>query len=628
MPIEVEGPDGVVIEFPDNTPRATIQGVMAKRYPARQQTAKPAPKPPAQPSARNALAGAAGDVAAGVGNAAAAIPDLAMQGAYGIGRGLNALVGGAGSAILHAGGFNNAARGWDRAVSARDAELSRPPQLGAAVDRALPSDGSRTANVARGLTEFTAGMAIPIPAGKAPIKAPKPRPPVPTNAAREVVQTGKRAGVRVLTSDVRQPKTFMGKAAQAVGERIPFAGTGGVREAQQGERVAAVKSLLQDFGAHDATGAIDEVAADLAKTRGAAITRLTTAKNSVIQAVQGAVPVPQASKAIDDQIARLTGINADAFAPVTGKLNEFRAQLASGKTLDQIEGNRKLLGDLFKDPSLAAIAGDGQKALNAIYGPLRADMGNFIKANAGDAAFAKWQSANNQLAAMAGELSDGTFRKVLSSAEATPENVARLLFSKKPSDVARLYSNMSAAGRAKAQAAVLHQAMNKAGGFEAVSPDQFVNQVKALGRTAGVHFQAPDLARLEGLQRVLEVTKRAAQASVAPPTGVQAVPYAMGAGLTGLLGLQGGMAAGAGIGLLARAYESAPVRNALLRLGKTAAGSPREAVEMQRVITALSIVAERHMGEIGKAANGNTMPALAADPGSEQQPEQQAPLQP
>lgn len=34
MPIEVEGPDGVVIEFPDGTPQATIAGTMRKRYPA------------------------------------------------------------------------------------------------------------------------------------------------------------------------------------------------------------------------------------------------------------------------------------------------------------------------------------------------------------------------------------------------------------------------------------------------------------------------------------------------------------------------------------------------------------------------------------------------------------------
>jgi hypothetical protein len=34
MPIEIEGPDGVVYEFPDGTPQATMAGAMRKRYPA------------------------------------------------------------------------------------------------------------------------------------------------------------------------------------------------------------------------------------------------------------------------------------------------------------------------------------------------------------------------------------------------------------------------------------------------------------------------------------------------------------------------------------------------------------------------------------------------------------------
>lgn len=49
--IEVEGPDGVVIEFPEGTSPDVIKGVMAKRYGGKQ----PAPEQPAQP--RQSLAG-------------------------------------------------------------------------------------------------------------------------------------------------------------------------------------------------------------------------------------------------------------------------------------------------------------------------------------------------------------------------------------------------------------------------------------------------------------------------------------------------------------------------------------------------------------------------------------------
>ena len=50
------------------------------------------------------------------------------------------------------------------------------------------------------------------------------------------LEAAERAGVRVLTSDVRPPESFAARSAQALGERIPFAGTGPVRAAQANER--------------------------------------------------------------------------------------------------------------------------------------------------------------------------------------------------------------------------------------------------------------------------------------------------------------------------------------------------------------------------------------------------------
>ena len=50
-------------------------------------------------------------------------------------------------------------------------------------------------------------------------------------------------------------------------------------------------------------------------------------------------------------------------------------------------------------------------------------------------------------------------RNVLRSNESTPENVARLLFSKKPSEVRRLVGNLSPDGQARAQAAVINRAV-------------------------------------------------------------------------------------------------------------------------------------------------------------------------
>lgn len=427
------------------------------------------------------------------------------------------------------------------------------------------------------------GSVIPMP--KAPVKPINALAPEAAQGGKAVnaladpqgiIQAGRREGVRVMTSDVSPPKTAISKFIQKTGESIPLTGTAGPRAAQQGERVKAVENLLAEYGATEAKGAASEIAADLVATRGAAIKSLTKAKNSVIDTLPGKVPTPNASKVINEQITRLRGINEEAFAPVIAKLKNFEAQLESGLSLSQVEGNRRLLGDLFADPSLASIKGDGQKALNAIYGPLREDMGAFIKQVGGEGQFNKWKGANDRLAAMAGELDASAFKGALNKAETTPEAAAKLLFSKTPSEVKRLYKNLSPEGRTKAQSAIIYEAMTKAGGAENLSPQKFATAMKAMDDATGIFFAPADKARIDGLTRLLQATQRASEAGALPMTGAQNTIPIIGASLTGLFGGAGGLVSAGGIGVAARLYESAPVRDALLRIGRSKPGSPQE----------------------------------------------------
>lgn len=549
------------------------------------------PRQPAPRKTGNVMTNVLGGLAEGV----AGLPDLAVSG-------YNSLM---------------------RQANPHHARKAEVPLAQAGIDRYLPAreggDGARLGGQVLG------GFAVPVkgksprPGYTAPVavqraavaarQAPKAAPSVNSLAsaamghALDVVKAGKEFKVPVYRSDIKPPKTAIGKFARKTGEIIPVFGTGGMRAEQQAARTEAVSSFVKEFGEGHSDDVVAEVAKDFEATRGKAIAGFTKQKNSVIEGIEGAVPTPKAVAAIDEQITRLAGINADEYAPVIAKLESFKNQLASGKNLSQIEGNRKLLGDLFADPSLAAIKGDGQKALNAIYGPLRDDMGAFIQAKGGKDAFNRWGNANKQLAALAGELDAAAFKSTLNKIDSTPEAVAKLIFNKSPSEIKRLYGNLSAIGRNKAQSAIVLKVAEGATESGVINPQKFATAMEKMDKATGVFFAGPDKARLEGLTRLIKATQHASEAAAAPLTGVQNLPAVVSVGLTQIFGLTGGLGLGAGAGLLARAYEKAPVRDALLRLGRAPAGSKMEAVEMNRAITAITAAAAANKEKIGEVAN-------------------------
>lgn len=434
----------------------------------------------------------------------------------------------------------------------------------------------------------------------------------PSAALPIAVREAEEAGIRIMTTDVRQPTTFAGRWLQRTGEMIPLAGTGGPRAAQQQERIDASVDLLRNFGVTEAAAAdntiITNVANNLLARRGADLTKYTGMKNEVIERLSqpnATVPVTNAVAKIDEEIDRLNKISPTQFKPVIDRLITWRDDLTGtrevtlpngqkqivvqGQPLATIEVLRKQIGEAFTDPSLAAVRSEGEKVLSRIYAPLREDMASFIKANGQRRDFDKWNIANKQLAAMVGELELNAMKTALAKGDTSPETIRTLLFSAKPSDIKALYRGLSAEGKRNARTAVLQEAFNKVGGnFENLSPDQFKRQLIRLAAPIGVFFSGDDLKAVEGLTRALKMTEQAGRAGVAPPTGVQTAPVILSSALTDILGGFGAaMASGATIGGVARLYESAPVRNILLKLPQTAAGSPQEQELIKQLAAAI-----------------------------------------
>lgn len=212
-------------------------------------------------------------------------------------------------------------------------------------------------------------------------------------------------------------------------------------------------------------------------------------------------------------------------------------------------------------------------------------MGAFIKEFGGTAALNKWGSANLKLTELADGMKNTALRNALKKGEMTPEVTRQLLFSQKPSDVRLLYERLNEQGRASARTAIVQEAVAKAGGIDALTPDKFKTALARLGNQVGVFFKGDDLEAATGLVKALRLTERGARAADAPPTGVQAVPYVMTLGLGSQLGFIPGAAAAATIGGLARVYESTGVKSALRAVSAAPVG--KEASAMQRLEQAL-----------------------------------------
>lgn len=412
------------------------------------------------------------------------------------------------------------------------------------------------------------------------------------------LEAAERAGIRVMTSDVVRPETFSGKTAQQIGERIPIAGTGPVRAAQQTERVEAVKNLFSEYGVTGAENFSDDIISDVVSKRSAMLNKYTSMKNDVFNRLdpKGSVPLSRTVQKIDDEMNRLSSIAGSQ--PLMNKLQELKVTLQSNPNISAVEANRKVIGNWMDDQGLAAIKDEADKVARKIYEPLREDMTDFISANGAGNDLTKWKVANKRLSDSTGDIKKDAFKSALNKADATPEQVLKLLLSNKPSDSAMLYKSLTTNGRNFAKAAIINQIANKSGvpdatvvGGKTYSPEAFRNELERLGPSVRSFFKGDDLKQLEGLSKAITLTQRASQAGVSPATGAQAVPFVAATGLgqafsdLGMLGSIMASTATAGtIGGAARVYESAPVRNAMLKLAQSPSNTPKEVAALNNLI--------------------------------------------
>lgn len=384
----------------------------------------------------------------------------------------------------------------------------------------------------------------------------------------QLVRAAEQTNIPLMTSDVFPPETFMSRSAQVAGERIPFAGTAGARQAQREARIAAVEDLNNQYPPPQADQIMESLQARVGRRRKAAGNRIGKYEAQLDQV--GVVPYARTTQAADDALAELNRPGIVGSPEAASEIQQFIQTLnAAPQTYSSLRENRTALRDIVKSFDGAArsqLPTRAKALLTRLQSSLYDDMNDVARANLPAQDVLKLRQANAIYGEEAGKVSKSRMKSVLDRGDVTPELAESLLFSRKPSEVRNLFQSLDTEGRQAARATIIQRLLRNSQGADGLSPDRFINNMNKMPAQANIFFRDADRRQLEGLRQVLDATRRAGQAGVMTNTGQQ--NYSIGGfAAASAAGLKAIPIAGS-IGGFARLYESAPVRNALIRLAE------------------------------------------------------------
>jgi hypothetical protein len=420
--------------------------------------------------------------------------------------------------------------------------------------------------------------------------------------AEQIIRAGEMRNVPVTTSDVLPPQNFASRWMQSMYEKIPFIGGANQRQAQQVLRQEAVQGLADEFGLQlDSIGDLSVDLVNSIKAENAArLKRAAQQRKAAIDVLDpaGVVPLNTTMTTIDRLIAEQNALGARADESLVRSLSDIKDSLQNFDPAQQRQMGRNFSG--VKDIRSTVI--DDLKAINRSddprrFGPLQQvksaidkDMVAFAR-NTDQQAAADWLRSNRVFATELENARRTELRRAFNSANTTPEKILPLLRGGVRSDLERLNRSLTPQGQRAARSAILYDALAESGYFADplnANPDRLANALKRQSRlqAVDVFFSGSDKDALQGFVRLLDATRRAQQAGVVTPTGQQLVPFALGgAALTEPVMTAISTATLAGIGSF---YESAGMRNFLLKLNNTKAGSPQEMSVLEAAVPALT----------------------------------------
>ena len=377
----------------------------------------------------------------------------------------------------------------------------------------------------------------------------------------ETIKAGKEFDVPIMTTDVVEPETLAGKLARSTGETVPFAGTGGQRAAQQQARERVTSEFTEGL-----TPQYDEVVSSLQEKTGtirkAAGNRLQRVGDQMEEF--GEIPTSNSIQAIDDHIADLTAPGRVADTETVTVLEKYKTALGEGQTFKLLDTLRTDFRESVKGERVS-LPTRSNAAMEKIYKSMTDDIESAISSSIDPKTAERFKQAKGVYAREMETIKKTRLKSVLDKGDVTPENVKNLLLSQKPSEMKQLYVRLGPSGRSAARATILSNALEKASSrVGGLTPNSFATQLGKHKSQIDIFFKGEEKAQIKGLEALLNATRRAQDASVATPTGQQLIGVLGGASV--LSNPVATIFGGGSVGVMARVYESRPVRDALLKI--------------------------------------------------------------
>ncbi|BBQ67238.1 lytic transglycosylase domain-containing protein [Klebsiella quasipneumoniae] len=389
--------------------------------------------------------------------------------------------------------------------------------------------------------------------------------------AKRIIDTAEGMGVTPMTSDIIKPGNAFSRGLVQGGEGA-LLGTGAKRADQYAARSSLVSNYFDRFGEYNP----DDVVRSLTETlKGRRVAAGTVIDDVTKRMGNSAVDTTNSIGAIDTSISRLERLGTSADPRLLNTLKNLKGELeSSGLNFDLLRQHRtafrsNVQGDAMVFPNQA-------KAItNMVENAMTRDLRNSVGKTLGPADASLYLKANSDYANIYNKVLNKNIAGKLNKAsnEATPELINTVVYSRNPSDIKRIWGALDEKGKNAMRAAYISKIAERSGN----SPAKFITEVNKLKAQAGgdiysTIFTGRHMKELDALHEVLQTTARSDSANVVTQTGqALANPLRIAAALP-TMGKT--LATEAGYGLMTRVYESAPARNALLRLANTRAGTP------------------------------------------------------